>query len=51
MGEPAKGQYPSDDEMRQDLEQLNKLTDNIRIYTVEGTQAEIPGWQKSSACG
>lgn len=43
LGEsPQKGQYPSDDEMRQDLEQLNKLTDNIRIYTVEGTQAEIP---------
>ncbi|MFJ2981354.1 MULTISPECIES: glycosyltransferase [unclassified Pseudomonas] len=43
LGEsPQKGQYPSDDEMRQDLEQMNKLTDNIRIYTVEGTQAEIP---------
>ncbi|MFJ4064836.1 glycosyltransferase [Pseudomonas sp. NPDC089996] len=43
LGEsPQKGQYPSDDEMRQDLEQMSKLTDNIRIYTVEGTQAEIP---------
>jgi len=43
LGEsPQKGQYPSEDEIRQDLEQLNKLTDNIRIYTVEGTQAEIP---------
>ncbi len=39
---PQKGQYPSEDEMRQDLEQLNKLTDNVRIYTVEGTQAEVP---------
>ncbi|QXH34760.1 glycosyltransferase [Pseudomonas muyukensis] len=39
---PQKGQYPSEDEIRQDLEQLNKLTDNIRIYTVEGTQAEVP---------
>ncbi|MDH0300710.1 MULTISPECIES: glycosyltransferase [unclassified Pseudomonas] len=39
---PQKGQYPSEDEIRQDLEQLNKLTDNIRTYTVEGTQAEVP---------
>ena len=43
LGEsPQKGQYPSDEEMRQDLEQMSKMTDNIRIYTVEGTQAEIP---------
>lgn len=43
LGEsPQKGQYPSDEEMRQDLEQLSKLTDSIRIYTVEGTQADIP---------
>jgi len=43
LGEsPQKGQYPNDDEMRQDLEQMSKLTDNIRIYTVEGTQADIP---------
>lgn len=39
---PQKGQYPSDEQMRQDLEQLSKLTDSIRIYTVEGTQADIP---------
>ncbi|MCW2267825.1 Cellulose synthase catalytic subunit [UDP-forming] [compost metagenome] len=43
LGEsPQKGQYPNEDELRQDLEQLSKLTDSIRIYTVEGTQAEIP---------
>ncbi|WAB97024.1 MULTISPECIES: glycosyltransferase [Pseudomonas] len=43
LGEsPQKGQYPSDAEMRQDLEQMNTLTDSIRIYTVEGTQADIP---------
>ncbi|QPN44404.1 glycosyltransferase [Priestia aryabhattai] len=43
LGEsPQKGQYPSDAQMRQDLEQMNKLTDSIRIYTVEGTQADIP---------
>lgn len=39
---PQKGQYPSDEEIRQDLEQMSKLTDSIRIYTVEGTQADIP---------
>ena len=39
---PQKDQYPSDDEIRQDLEQLSKLTDNIRIYSVDGTQADIP---------
>ncbi|MFG0843765.1 glycosyltransferase [Pseudomonas sp. FYR_5] len=43
LGEsPQKGQYPTDEELRQDLEQLSKLTDSIRIYTVEGTQADIP---------
>lgn len=43
LGEsPQKGQYPSEAEIREDLEQLSKLTDSIRIYTVEGTQAEIP---------
>ncbi|WP_110968263.1 glycosyltransferase [Pseudomonas huaxiensis] len=39
---PQKGQYPTEAELREDLEQLSKLTDSIRIYTVEGTQAEIP---------
>ncbi|MHA6196879.1 glycosyltransferase [Pseudomonas wadenswilerensis] len=43
LGEsPQKGQYPTEAEIREDLEQLSKLTDSIRIYTVEGTQAEIP---------
>ncbi|MFW3896609.1 glycosyltransferase [Pseudomonas putida] len=43
LGEsPQKGQYPTEAEMREDLEQMSKLTDSIRIYTVEGTQAEIP---------
>ncbi|HCN44820.1 MAG TPA: beta-(1-3)-glucosyl transferase [Pseudomonas sp.] len=43
LGEsPQKGQYPTEAELREDLEQLSKLTDSIRIYTVEGTQAEIP---------
>ncbi|NNJ17158.1 glycosyltransferase [Pseudomonas putida CSV86] len=43
LGEsPQKGLYPTEAEMREDLEQMSKLTDSIRIYTVEGTQAEIP---------
>ena len=43
LGEsPQKGQYPTEAELREDLEQLSKLTDSIRIYTVEGTQALIP---------
>ncbi|WPP01026.1 glycosyltransferase [Pseudomonas sp. HR96] len=39
---PQKDQYPTDDEIRQDLEQMSKFTDNIRIYSVDGTQADIP---------
>jgi exo-beta-1,3-glucanase (GH17 family)/cellulose synthase/poly-beta-1,6-N-acetylglucosamine synthase-like glycosyltransferase len=39
---PQKDTYPSDDEIRQDLEQMSKLTNNIRIYSVDGTQANIP---------
>jgi exo-beta-1,3-glucanase (GH17 family)/cellulose synthase/poly-beta-1,6-N-acetylglucosamine synthase-like glycosyltransferase len=39
---PQKGTYPSDEEMRQDLEQMGKLTDNVRIYSVDGPQANIP---------
>jgi exo-beta-1,3-glucanase (GH17 family)/cellulose synthase/poly-beta-1,6-N-acetylglucosamine synthase-like glycosyltransferase len=39
---PQKGTYPSDEEMRQDLEQMSKLTDNVRIYSVDGPQANIP---------
>jgi len=39
---PKKGRHPSEAELREDLEQLSKLTDSIRIYTVEGLQGEIP---------
>ncbi|WP_323389238.1 glycosyltransferase [Myxococcus qinghaiensis] len=39
---PKKGRYPSEAELREDLEQLSTLTDSIRTYTVEGPQAEIP---------
>ena len=39
---PQKGQNPSAEELLQDLEQMSKLTESIRIYTVEGTQADIP---------
>jgi exo-beta-1,3-glucanase (GH17 family) len=33
---PQKDQYPTDDEMRRDLEIMSKLTDNIRTYSVDG---------------
>ncbi|KMM86005.1 Exo-beta-1,3-glucanase, GH17 family [Pseudomonas taetrolens] len=39
---PQKDQFPSDDEMRRDLEILSKLTDNIRTYSVDGTLGDIP---------
>jgi exo-beta-1,3-glucanase (GH17 family) len=39
---PQKDQYPSDDEMRQDLELMSKETDNIRIYSVDGSLKDIP---------
>jgi len=39
---PQKDQYPTDDEMRRDLEIISKLTDNIRIYSVDGTLQDIP---------
>jgi exo-beta-1,3-glucanase (GH17 family)/cellulose synthase/poly-beta-1,6-N-acetylglucosamine synthase-like glycosyltransferase len=39
---PQKGVYPSDEEMRQDLEQMSKLTDHIRVYSVDGSQEDIP---------
>lgn len=39
---PQKNQYPTDDQMRRDLEIMSKLTDNIRIYSVDGTLGDIP---------
>ena len=33
---PQKDQYPTDDQMRQDLAIMSKLTDNIRTYSVDG---------------
>lgn len=39
---PQKDQYPTDDEMRHDLEIMSKLTDNIRTYSVDGTLEDIP---------
>jgi len=47
---PQKDQYPTDDEMRRDLEIMSKLTDNIRIYSVDGTLQDIPKpWGSGSA--
>ena len=39
---PQKDQYPTDDEMRRDLEIMSKLTDNIRTYSVDGPLGNIP---------
>jgi exo-beta-1,3-glucanase (GH17 family) len=39
---PQEGKYPSDDEMRQDMELMSKQTDSIRIYSVDGSLGDIP---------
>ncbi len=39
---PQKDQYPTDEQIREDLELLSKHTDNIRTYSVDGTLADIP---------
>ncbi|MBJ2241571.1 MULTISPECIES: glycosyltransferase [Pseudomonas] len=39
---PQKDQYPTDEQMRQDLAIMSKLTDNIRTYSVDGPLGNIP---------
>jgi exo-beta-1,3-glucanase (GH17 family)/cellulose synthase/poly-beta-1,6-N-acetylglucosamine synthase-like glycosyltransferase len=39
---PVDNKYPNDDDIRADLELLSQQTSNIRTYSVEGTQADIP---------
>ena len=39
---PQTNTYPSDAEIRADLELLTKQTDNIRTYSVDGSLANIP---------
>lgn len=39
---PQKDQYPTDEQMRQDLAIMSKLTDNIRTYSVDGPLGDIP---------
>lgn len=39
---PQKNQFPSDEEIRSDLELVAKQTDNIRTYSVKGSLADIP---------
>lgn len=39
---PQENIYPSDDEIRADLELLSRQTNNIRTYSVDGTQANVP---------
>ena len=39
---PQDSTYPSEDEVRADLELLSEQTDNIRTYSVDGVLGEIP---------
>lgn len=39
---PQQSRYPSDEQMRSDLELLSQQTDSIRTYSVDGTLADIP---------
>ena len=39
---PQKNQFPTDEQMRQDLAIMSKLTDTIRTYSVDGTLGDIP---------
>jgi len=39
---PQQGIYPSDQQMRQDLELLSMQTDNVRTYSVDGELGKIP---------
>ena len=39
---PQQNRYPTDEQIRQDLELLSKQTDNIRTYSVDGSLADIP---------
>jgi exo-beta-1,3-glucanase (GH17 family) len=39
---PQTDAYPSDEEIRADLELLSKQTDNIRTYSVDGALEKIP---------
>ncbi len=39
---PVDNKYPTEEDIRADLELLSQQTSNIRTYSVEGTQADIP---------
>ena len=40
--DPRDNRYPSDDDIRGDLQLVSGQTNNIRTYSVEGSQADIP---------
>lgn len=40
--DPRDNRYPSEDDIRADLELVSRQTNNIRTYSVEGSQADIP---------
>lgn len=39
---PQEDVYPSDEEIRADLELLSRQTDSIRTYSVDGALANVP---------
>ncbi|WP_435607654.1 glycosyltransferase [Pseudomonas knackmussii] len=39
---PQSGNFPTDDQIRSDLELISKQTENIRTYSTKGTLADIP---------
>ena len=40
--DPRDNRYPSDEDIRGDLQLVSGQTNNIRTYSVEGSQADIP---------
>ncbi len=40
--DPRDNRYPSEEDIRGDLELVSRQTNNIRTYSVEGSQADIP---------
>lgn len=44
--DPAKNTFPTEKEIRQDLNIVTKETDNIRVYSVKGSLATIPAIAK-----
>lgn len=39
---PQSGRFPSDEEIRSDLELVSRMTENIRTYSTKGSLSDIP---------